>query len=203
MLEAGNETTSTSLRWALLLMAKYPDIQKRVQEEIERAIGGREPVYADKPKMPFTESVMNESMRFAAIVPLAPHRVVSPVQIDGYELPVDTYVLGNLYAVQHDPRVWPDPDHFNPEANFPTNVPDDQKEKVAERLEHFIPFSIGKRVCLGETLARQEYFIFFVGLMQRFSINAHPDHPLPSEYIGTHGTTRTPLDYKLVFQRRG
>lgn len=203
MYAAGQETTSTSLRWGLLMMAKHPHIQKRVQDEIDAGIGHREPLYEDRLQLPFTESVMHESMRFTTTVPLAPHRVMSPVQIDGYDLPVGTYVIGNLYAMLHDPKVWPDPDHFNPDANFPINVKDEaEKEKLNARLESFIPFSVGKRMCVGDTLARQEFFIIFVGLLQHFTIAADPSKPLPSEYIAPNGTTRVPLPHKLVFQRR-
>ena len=184
-------------------MAKHPDIQKRVQDEIDAAIGHREPLYEDRLQLPFTESVMHETMRFSTVVPLAPHRVVDTlVQINGYDLPVGTYVIGNLYAMLHDPNVWPDPDHFNPDVNFPIHVPDDEKAQLSARLESFIPFSVGKRMCVGDTLARQEFFIFFVGLLQHFTIATDSHNPLPSEYIAPNGTTRVPLPHKLVFQRR-
>ena len=133
-----------------------------------------------------------KQMRFGSIVPLAPHVVMSPVIIGDFELPLDTIVLGNLYAILHDPKVWPDAEHFNPEANFPTAVSsDEERELLACRMQSFIPFSVGKRACLGETLARQELFIFFVGLMQRFRVAASPEHPLSSDHLGTHGNRDT------------
>lgn len=153
--------------------------------------------------MPYTESVLNEVMRFGSIVPLAPHVVLSPVCIEGFQLPVGTIVLGNLYAILHDPKVWPDADHFNPEANFRTSVSSEEdQEAISRRMQNFIPFSIGKRMCLGETLARQELFIFFVGIMQRFIVDASPEYPLPSEHLGTHGITRAPMSYKIQIIRR-
>ena len=201
--KAGQETTSTSLRWALFLLAKNKKVQQLVQEEIDCVIGDREPNSADKTQMPYTESVLNEVLRFAAIVPMTPHVVESPVEVNGYELPVGTIIFGNLYAILHDPNVWPDADHFNPEANFPTAVlSDEEREALARRMQNFIPFSVGKRVCLGETLARQELFIFFVGLMQRFRVAEHPDHPLSEEQLGTKGVTRAPLPHVLQFVRR-
>lgn len=104
--------------------------------------------------MPYTESVINEALRFGTIIPLPPHVVRSPVKIEGFNLPIGTIVFGNLYAILHDPKVWPDADHFNPEANFPTAVSnDEEREALARRMQSFIPFSVGKRVCLGETLA--------------------------------------------------
>ena len=201
--KAGQETTSTSLRWALFLLAKNQKVQQLVQEEIDHVIGDREPNWVDRTQMPYTESVLNEILRFAAIVPLTPHTVESPVEVNGYELPVGTIIFGNLYAILHDPNVWPDANHFNPEANFPTAFSSyEEREALACRMQSFIPFSVGKRVCLGETLARQELFIFFVGLMQRFRVAEHPDHPLPEEQLGTKGLTRAPVPYLLQFVRR-
>ena len=200
---AGQETTSTSILWALLLIAKNQNVQQLVHEEINQVVRDREPNSADRAQMPYTESVLNEVLRFAAIFSIIPHTVVSPVTIGGFDLPVDTIVLGNLYGIMHDPNVWPDPDHFNPEANFPTAVfSNEEREALARRMQCFIPFSVGKRVCLGETLSRQELFIFFVGLMQRFRLVASAEHPLPSEHLGTHGITRAPMSYKLLFIRR-
>ena len=69
-------------------------------------------------------------------------------------------------------------------------------------LECLNPFGVGKRVCLGEALARQELFVFFVGLMQRFEISAHSKHPLPDVRLGLCGIARGPLPFKLVFKRR-
>ena len=197
---AGEETTSTALRWALLLLAKNDTIQKKVHEEIDRVIGDSEPNFECKSRLPFTESVLNEVLRFGSIVPLAPHVVERPVVIGAFKLPVGTIVLGNLYAILHDPNVWPDADHFNPETNFPIAVSsDEEREAFARRMQNFIPFSVWKRLCLGETLARQELFIFFVGLMQRFRVAASPEHPLPAEYLGTHGITRAPMKFKVFF----
>ena len=184
-------------------MAKNGTIQEKVHEEIDRVIGDSEPTFEFKSRVPFTESVLNEILRFCSIVPLAPHVVERPVVIDDFELPVGTIVLGNLYAILHDQRVWPDADNFNPEANFPTALSCDKERKAVEhRMQNFIPFSVGKRICLGETLARQELFIFFVGLMQRFRVAASPEHQLPSEHLGTHGITRAPMAYKVVFIKR-
>lgn len=200
---AGEEATTTTIRWALLLMAKNEIIQQRVHEEIDRVIGDREPNFELKSQLPFTESVINEVQRFGSINPLVPHVVRSLVSIDGFELPVGTIVFGNLYAIQHDQRVWPDAEHFNPEANFPISVSSDEERMVlARRMCSFLPFSVGKRSCLGEMLARQELFIYFVGIMQRFRVTASPEHSLPSEHLGTHGITRAPMAYKVLFIRR-
>lgn len=100
----------------------------------------------------------------------------------------------NLYALFRDLRVWTDPTHFNPEANFPLCYP-----KRATAMEHLIPFGIGKRACLGETFKRQAIFLLFTGLMRTFRVVADPGFPLPLEDTGTQGITRGPLPYKVRF----
>ena len=72
---AGSETTNTTLRWSLLYMMAYPEIQSRVQKELDDVTGGnRFPRMSDKPNLPYTEAVLCEIQRISTIVPLAiPH----------------------------------------------------------------------------------------------------------------------------------
>ncbi|KAL0196653.1 hypothetical protein M9458_005193, partial [Cirrhinus mrigala] len=82
---AGTDTTGTTLRWGLMLMAKYPHIQDRVQEEIDRVIGGRQPVVEDRKKLPYTDAVIHETQRLANIVPMnLPHITSCDVTFNGY-----------------------------------------------------------------------------------------------------------------------
>ncbi|XP_075454690.1 cytochrome P450 2K1-like [Ascaphus truei] len=163
MLCAGLETTATTLRWGLLLMMKYPDIQEKVQEEITRVIGSAQPNYNHHTKMPFTNAVMHEIQRFAVAAPMGlPHETTKDVNFKGYLIPKGTFIIPLLTSVLHDKTQFEEPDQFNPnhfldsEGNF--------IKKAA-----FMPFSAGPRVCAGETLARMEVFIFFTNLLQKFT----------------------------------
>ncbi|XP_041745510.1 cytochrome P450 2J4-like isoform X2 [Coregonus clupeaformis] len=86
---AGTETTSKSLRWAMLYMAKYPDIQEKVQVEIDEVIGSaRQPSMDDRAEMPYTYAVIHEIQRFGNIVPFTPPRVASKdTTVAGYLVP--------------------------------------------------------------------------------------------------------------------
>jgi len=124
--------------------------------------------------MPYTEAVIMEVMRYAAMVPLAvQHRATEDVAFHGYHIPKETLIIPNLYCVLHDKSVWGDPENFRPERFL---SPDGTK---IIRHESFIPFSIGKRVCLGETLARDELFLFTTSLFQRFDVKPDPNSPRP------------------------
>uniref|UniRef100_A0A3Q3IPC1 Uncharacterized protein n=1 Tax=Monopterus albus TaxID=43700 RepID=A0A3Q3IPC1_MONAL len=82
---AGTETSATTLRWGLLLMAKYPKIQDQVQEEVNRVIGSRQVQSEDRKNLPFTDAVIHETQRLANIAPVAgPHRMSQDVTFQGH-----------------------------------------------------------------------------------------------------------------------
>ncbi|KAK2169207.1 hypothetical protein LSH36_12g36072 [Paralvinella palmiformis] len=106
----------------------------------------------DRKKLPFTEASILEIQRLADIVPLGiPHAVTEDVQFRGYFIPKDTLVLSNMYSVHMNPELWPEPEKFKPERFLQRGMKVEKKE--------LIPFSVGKRVCLGESLARAELFL--------------------------------------------
>ena len=114
---AGTETTSTTLRWALLYMMKYADVQERVQEEIDAVVGrDRLPQISDKPKLPYTEAVIHEIQRHGSIVFVSGIRYTRvDAEFRGYVIPKGTIILTNLRTATRDPTVWDDPEVFNPE----------------------------------------------------------------------------------------
>ncbi|XP_072039152.1 cytochrome P450 2J4-like [Amphiura filiformis] len=165
----GTETTSSTLRWALLYMLEYPDVQKRVQKEIDSAVGrDRLPNLSDKPSLPYTEAVMHEIQRFACIVRVSGRFTRSDVEFRGYTIPKGTIITSNLYSVTRDPSVFDEPDVFNPERFL-------DEEGQVKKIPGQPIFGAGKRVCPGEQLARMELFIFYTHLMHRFSFKKPPD----------------------------
>ncbi|ODM92367.1 Cytochrome P450 2J6 [Orchesella cincta] len=168
---AGAETTSTTLSWEFLLLALHADKQEKLHEEIKRVVGlSRLPSLNDRPSMPYTEAVINEVMRFSAMVPLAVfHSALEDVTFKGYQIPKGTLVIPNLFCTMHDPKVWTDPETFRPERFL------SEDEKTLVKNEALIPFSTGKRICLGMTLAQDELFLFTSSLFQRFKVGPDPN----------------------------
>ncbi|XP_021382896.2 cytochrome P450 2K1 isoform X2 [Lonchura striata] len=163
---AGVETISTTLNWGFLLMLKYPEIQKKVQEEIEQVIGSNPPRIEHRAQMPYTDAVIHEIQRFANILPLdLPHETAADVTLQGYFIPKGTYIIPLLTSVLKDQSQWEKPDMFYPEHFLDANGKFVKKDA-------FMPFSAGRRICAGETLAKMELFLFFTSLLQRF--NFHP-----------------------------
>ncbi|XP_046550719.1 cytochrome P450 1A1-like [Haliotis rubra] len=169
---AGFETTASTLYWMLLLMAANPKVQRRVQAELDDVVGcGRRPSILDRGQLVYTAAVLHEINRFVSLTPLSlPHFTTTDTSLGGYSINQNTVVFINLYSMSHDPEVWGDPHVFRPERFL-----DSSGEINKSLLEEFLPFSTGRRKCLGESLARNELFLFFTGVLQKCSIIQPPE----------------------------
>ncbi|KAI0241630.1 Cytochrome P450 2J2 [Lamellibrachia satsuma] len=195
LLHAGSETTSTTLYWAFLFMILNPDIQDKCRQEILQVIGqDRVPGMKDRGTLPFTEAAILEIHRCGSIGPTAlAHVVVESITFRGYDLPKGTLVLANLYQSHIDPTMWKDPLTFNPDRWL------DENNKLKNNPA-FMPFSVGSRKCLGDSLAKMEMFLFMTMLLQRFDFRM-VDADNPPSTDGIQGITRSPQKYELIATR--
>nr|CDO19469.1 CYP2D15 [Canis lupus familiaris] len=193
---AGMVSTSITLTWALLLMILHPDVQRRVQQEIDEVIGREQlPEMGDQTRMPFTVAVIHEVQRFGDIVPLGvPHMTSRDTEVQGFLIPKGTTLITNLSSVLKDEKVWKKPFRF-----YPEHFLDAQGHFV--KHEAFMPFSAGRRVCLGEPLARMELFLFFTCLLQRFSFSVPAGQPRPSDH-GVFTFLKVPAPFQLCVEPR-
>nr|XP_014694538.2 LOW QUALITY PROTEIN: cytochrome P450 2U1 [Equus asinus] len=193
---AGTDTTTNSLLWCLLYMSLNPEVQEKVHEEIERVVGpDRAPSLTDKAQMPYTEATIMEVQRLTVVVPLSiPHMTSETTVLQGYTIPKGTVVLPNLWSVHRDPAIWEEPDEFHPNRFL-----DDQGQLV--KKEAFIPFGIGKRVCMGEQLAKMELFLMFASLIQSFKFALPKDSETPL-LTGRYGLTLAPHPFNVIISKR-
>ncbi|XP_043574703.1 cytochrome P450 2J6-like isoform X1 [Chiloscyllium plagiosum] len=194
---AGTETTSTTLRWGLLFMVLYPNVQSKVQGEIDSVIGKeRKPILEDREEMPYTNAVIHETQRLGNIVPNSlPHQTYRDTEVMGYTIPKGTTIIPNLSSALFDENVWSTPHQFNP-GHFLNS------EGSFVRPEAFIPFSAGRRVCLGEQLAKTELFLFFTSMLQQFTFHLPENEPRPNYTESKFGITLSPRAYRLCVKLR-
>ncbi|XP_038051519.1 cytochrome P450 2J2-like [Patiria miniata] len=196
MFAAGTDTTTYTILWLILLLMKYPDIQTKVQKEVDDVIGQtRPPSVADRAHMPYTEATLMEVQRYRTVAPYLPPRAVPrDVEIMGYSIPKGTQIWVNLWGALNDPSHWVNPDSFNP-SRF---LSDDGQQVVVP--EAFIPFGAGRRACVGEHLAKMELFVFFTNFMQRFTFIRDGTSGL--DMTGKIGITFVPRPYQTIAVRR-
>ncbi|XP_075831377.1 cytochrome P450 2C27-like [Microtus pennsylvanicus] len=194
LFSAGTETTSTTLRYALLLLLKHPDVTAKVQEEIHRVVGrNRSPCMQDRSHMPYTDAVIHEVQRFISLIPVnVPHAVTCDVKFRNYIIPKGTTIITSLSSVLNDSKEFPNPEIFDP-GHFL------DKNGNFRKSDYFMPFSTGKRICAGEGLARMELFLFLTTILQNFKLKSL----VKTKDIDTtpvlNGLASLPTQYQLCF----
>ncbi|XP_053276681.1 cytochrome P450 1A1 [Pleuronectes platessa] len=194
---AGFDTIIAGLQWSLLYLIKFPDVQDRIQQEIDDHIGtARLPRFSDKTEMPFTEAFIYEVFRHASYIPFTiPHCTTRNITLNGYFIPKDTCVFINQYQVNHDVDQWGDPDTFRPERFL---GPSGLLNK--ELTEKVLIFGMGKRRCLGDGFARLEMFVFLTTLLHGLRIEKVPGQEL--DLSTDFGLTMKPRPYCITISSR-
>jgi len=116
------------------------------------------------------------------------------ITLDGYTIPAGSQIVPLLYAVHMDPKLWDEPEAFRPSRFL-------SSEGKICKPEYFMPFGVGRRMCLGEILARMELFLFFSSLMHTFDLRLPEGASLPS-LRGNAGITISPDPFKVCFLQR-
>uniref|UniRef100_A0A670JJ12 Cytochrome P450 family 2 subfamily U member 1 n=1 Tax=Podarcis muralis TaxID=64176 RepID=A0A670JJ12_PODMU len=188
---AGTGTTSFALISGLMVMAKLPHIQAKVQQEIDEVMSAtRAPSMEDRVRMPFTNAVIHEILRYPpSINETIPRTTSCDTKFRGFTFPKGTAVAPMFTTVHRDPLQWETPEQFNP-GHFL-----DEKGQFKKK-DALIAFSAGKRACVGEALARMELFLFFSTLLQNFTfqlVGAAKDMDLASLFTEFRAKNVSPL----------
>ncbi|XP_071394511.1 cytochrome P450 2F2-like [Centroberyx affinis] len=196
LLFAGTDTTSNTIRFAVLYLMTHPDVQERCQQEIDQVLEGKDQAsFEDRHRMLYMQAVIQEAQRFSSSLPLSVfHSTTKDTELMGYQIPKGTLVIPNLSSVLYEEEQWKFPHEFNPE-----NFLNDQGELL--KLEAFMPFSVGPRMCLGEGLARMELFLILVTLLRRFQFIWPEDAGQP-DYTPVFGVTQAPKPYRMIVRLR-
>uniref|UniRef100_A0A182ILM4 Uncharacterized protein n=1 Tax=Anopheles atroparvus TaxID=41427 RepID=A0A182ILM4_ANOAO len=189
---------AVQLSMLLQRLLLQPEVVGRIQQEIEDAVGtSRLPTLDDRINMPYTEATLRESLRIDTLIPSGiVHRTIHNTIIQGYAIPENTLVLTSLEEVNNQPEVWGDPKSFRPERF----LADDGK--LAPSKDRSLPFGTGKRLCAGETFARNTLFLVLTTIMQNFSLQPRTSDGLPDVSKRRTGFVTNPDDFWIKFVPR-
>lgn len=186
------------MQWILLLLVKYPDMQAKLQELIDKVVGqDRLPSTEDRSSLAYLDAFIYETMRFTSFVPVTiPHSTTSDVTIEGLHIPKDTVVFINQWSVNHDPLKWKDPHIFDPARFLDENGALDK-----DITNGVMIFSTGKRRCIGDQIAKVEVFLCTAILLHQCSFESDPSEPLTLDC--SYGLTLKPLRFCVSAKLRG
>ncbi len=160
LLVAGFETTATSLAWTLYLLARHPDITKQWQEELDVQLAGRVPGWEDMKNLKFTECIVKEGLRLFPPAYAITRSSASEATINGYRIPAGTAIALSIYGIQRSERYFASPDEFIP-----------QRFNNGDSEEAFIPFGLGKHICIGSRFSILEAMLILACIGQKFDIS--------------------------------
>ncbi|KAE9554553.1 hypothetical protein FO519_002257 [Halicephalobus sp. NKZ332] len=193
---AGMETTANTLGFTVLYLLRNPEVVEKMNSEFDAIIGSdRLVTLNDRPSLKFLQAVINESQRMSNLLPQnLIHTTTQDVEISGYKLEKGTCIVPQIGCVLFDEKYFPDPYKFKPERFIDENG-------NLKKIEQLVPFSVGKRQCLGESLAKMELFLILSNLYNQFEILPQNPKKLPT-LRRVPGITWQPVPFKVLVNKR-
>ncbi len=168
---AGHETTANALSWTWYLLAKHPEAEARLLEELDEVLEGRAPTVGNLPRLRYTDLVVKESMRLYPPVWAFGREAVEDCKIEGYHVNAGTQLVMSQWVMHRDPRYYERAEEFRPERWANGSV---------EKLPPFayFPFGGGPRLCIGRSFARMEAVLLLATIARKFRLRPAQDRPV-------------------------
>ena len=187
---AGHETTANAMAWAWMLFAQNPEVTLKLQSDLRRVTGGERLTVKHLPDLPYLEWCVKECLRIRPSVWVFIKQATEDVDVLGFKIPKGVPILISPYVLQLDERWFPSPHTFVPERFAPDHIKEIPKGA-------YVPFSGGKRVCLGQGFAMMEMKLILGSMLQRLrprlapgyipkhkaELSMHPDGGLPCDVL--------------------
>jgi cytochrome P450 len=164
---AGHETSATTLSWIHYLLDRHRDVRTQVRAEVDRVLGQRAPTAADLDALPYTEQVINETLRLYSPIHSISRVALEDDELGGYFIPAGATIYVSLHATHRLATLWPDPERFDPDRFTPDNV--QRRPRFA-----FIPFAAGHRNCVGASTAVVELKLAVAMIARRYELTLAP-----------------------------
>jgi cytochrome P450 len=163
LLNAGFETTATTLSWFWYLMGSHPEVMQKVTAEVESVLQGQCMSFEKMGQLQYTRRAFDESLRVYPPGFGMMRTAIADGELQGYWLPKGTQILLGTYFTQHHPAFWRNPNSFDPDHFLP--------EQVADRPKYaYVPFGAGPHVCIGKNLALMESMMIITAIVQHFQL---------------------------------
>ena len=199
LLFAGHDTTSATIGWMFSLIGQNVTVYKRMQEEIERELGGRTPTADDLiDGLPYLDQVIKETLRLYPAAWFGPRRAVKTFELHGHKIPAGTNVAYSAWMTHRLPDLWPNPDAFDPDRFTP------EKIKLLQ-AGAYVPFGRGPRLCIGMRFGELEIKAITTVMMQRFHYELFPGQHFGARTVPTispkHDVRLTVRAHDSVYNR--
>lgn len=175
---AGHETTALTLTWLFALLDGRADVLRRMVQEVDTVLGGKDPTFADVSKLVYLRQVVDETLRLRPPGPMIARNVVKDTQFGGYAVATGETVLPFIWGVQRHPDFWVEPERFDPDRFAPQHA-------KAHNTWAYLPFSAGPRICIGNMFSLVETVILIAQLLNRFEVEVRSCADVAPRAIGT------------------
>jgi cytochrome P450 len=188
---AGHETTANALSWAWYLLA-HADVRARLYEELANVLGTRKPTIDDIPRLVYTRSVFEETLRLYPPAPALQRKAVRDTSLGGYPIVAGSLVIIGVWNIHRHPNFWDGPETFRPERFA------EATETARHRLA-WMPFGAGHRTCVGNHFAMIEGPLLLALIAQRYELAIPPGQTVEPEVAVT---VRPKDGLKMIIRRR-
>jgi cytochrome P450 len=189
---AGHETTALTLTWMFVLLEQAPEVLARMREVVDGVLGGREPTFADVPKLGYLRQVVDETLRLRPPAAMVGRNAVGADELGGYSVERGDVVLPFFWGVHRHPDFWREPQRFDPERFAPS-------ESKGRHNCAYVPFSVGPRICIGNTFSLVETQLLIAQMLNRFEFEISPCTDVKPAAVGT---VRPSKPVRVRFKRR-
>ena len=166
----GHDTTTSAMSWTLYCLAKHPEHQEKVREEVRRVLNGRQSlVYEDLKDLKYTQWCIKEAMRLYPPVFLFFREASREIEVEGIKIPKGVWLSIVTYHLHHNPHIWPNPEKIDPLTFEPSNAKG--RDPYA-----YLAFSAGPRNCIGQNFAINEEKVVVASILNRYRLSVLKDH---------------------------
>jgi cytochrome P450 len=164
---AGHETSANSLAWTWMLLSQHPEVQTKLQQELQFVLGDRSATVADLPALRYTNMVIKETMRLYPVVWNVVSESTRDCEIGGYHVPAGCTIIMSQWVMHRSERFFEQPEVFNPER-----WAGDLEKQLPRGV--YLPFGDGPRICIGKSFALMESVLLLASIAQKFEITLVP-----------------------------